>query len=549
MLPGASAGWPSSRCPQLAGPRRRRAARAARRRRRAVLARRRRLRDAAAEPVAAHLRLPRGLPRAGDRRRRRALRRDGGLGRARARAAEASGRSPASPAGASVATRGESRLAESSAPCPTRSTSPRASRRGHVLRTCLIGMALGRARGLGDDDRSAPLLRAPAQGRRAARATPRAPPRCSPPTTSAAKRALQAHATCDAPPARLPLGAARRRRATTGPSSAVQTARARWPAARACTASSSGCAASAAREIADGLGFPPATATAIHSLDEHWDGGGHPHGLRGRGRSRCWRASRAWRRPPRSSRRRAGRGGARRRPAARGRWFDPALVAAARRGAAPALPTDARRGRRGRRRTQPPERVLTADEARVSRVAHAFAEVIDAKSPSTGGHSHRVAALAGARGRAARAPADARELVRAALLHDIGKLGVSSRILDKPRPADRARVDGGARAPAQTEAALLARVAPLRPIAAVGGAITTSGSTAAATRAGCAATSCRSRRGCSPSPTSSRPHGGRPTAAVPRPRRWPGPPRRGRGPRRRLRRGARRFVAGRERLA
>ena len=47
----------------------------------AVLARRGRLRVAAPEPVAAHVRLPRGLPRARDRRRAGALHRDRGLGR------------------------------------------------------------------------------------------------------------------------------------------------------------------------------------------------------------------------------------------------------------------------------------------------------------------------------------------------------------------------------------------------------------------------------------------------------------------------------------
>ena len=36
-------------------------------------------------------------------------------------------------------------------------------------------------------------------------------------------------------------------------------------------------------EIAAGLGFPIGTADAIRSLDEHWDGSGHPRGLRRRG--------------------------------------------------------------------------------------------------------------------------------------------------------------------------------------------------------------------------------------------------------------------------
>src|SRR5271169_2888592 len=34
--------------------------------------------------------------------------------------------------------------------------------------------------------------------------------------------------------------------------------------------------------IARRIGFPEPVAQAIHSLDEHWDGGGYPDGLRGR---------------------------------------------------------------------------------------------------------------------------------------------------------------------------------------------------------------------------------------------------------------------------
>ncbi len=30
-----------------------------------------------------------------------------------------------------------------------------------------------------------------------------------------------------------------------------------------------------------------ATAQAVHSMDEHWDGGGHPEGRRGEGDSHC----------------------------------------------------------------------------------------------------------------------------------------------------------------------------------------------------------------------------------------------------------------------
>jgi putative nucleotidyltransferase with HDIG domain len=74
-----------------------------------------------------------------------------------------------------------------------------------------------------------------------------------------------------------------------------------------------------------------------------------------------------------------------------------------------------------------------AGDAELDRVAEAFGRVIDAKSPYTARHSAGVAAyavaIAGAMGMSAAAQ---RDLSRAGLLHDIGKLAVSSRILDKP---------------------------------------------------------------------------------------------------------------------
>ena len=60
--------------------------------------------------------------------------------------------------------------------------------------------------------------------------------------------------------------------------------------------------------------------------------------------------------------------------------------------------------------------------------------MIDAKSPFTARHSERVAEIAvgiGARARL-RAPTRRRDLRRAGLLHDVGKLAISNRILDKP---------------------------------------------------------------------------------------------------------------------
>ena len=67
-------------------------------------------------------------------------------------------------------------------------------------------------------------------------------------------------------------------------------------------------------------------------------------------------------------------------------------------------------------------------------MAEAFADVIDAKSPFTARHSERRRRLRrrliGQSARLGRG--ELRDLRRAGLLHDIGKLGVPNAILDKP---------------------------------------------------------------------------------------------------------------------
>jgi len=77
------------------------------------------------------------------------------------------------------------------------------------------------------------------------------------------------------------------------------------------------------------------------------------------------------------------------------------------------------------------------DDGYLDDITLAFALIVDSKSPYTGGHSERVTTfteiIASELG-----VSDARRrwLRRGALLHDIGKLGVSSRILDKPGKLD-----------------------------------------------------------------------------------------------------------------
>jgi HD-GYP domain-containing protein (c-di-GMP phosphodiesterase class II) len=87
---------------------------------------------------------------------------------------------------------------------------------------------------------------------------------------------------------------------------------------------------------------------------------------------------------------------------------------------------------------EPSQAIRTVDDDYLDDIADAFSEVVDAKSPFTAGHSRRVAVFADmVAEELALTPEHRRWLKRAALLHDIGKLGVSNSILDKQgRPTD-----------------------------------------------------------------------------------------------------------------
>jgi putative nucleotidyltransferase with HDIG domain len=85
------------------------------------------------------------------------------------------------------------------------------------------------------------------------------------------------------------------------------------------------------------------------------------------------------------------------------------------------------------------------DDDGLDEIARAFADIIDAKSPWTFRHSEKVAMYAKAIGEQLGFDAHTlRNTYRAGLLHDIGKLGVSSRILDKAGPlttTERAEIE------------------------------------------------------------------------------------------------------------
>ena len=192
-------------------------------------------------------------------------------------------------------------------------------------------------------------------------------------------------------------------------------------------------------QIAQMIGLSSRVADSIRTMDEHWDGGGYPYGLRGDrtplfgriiglaqvmeifwgdgGREHALRVARD----------------------RRGRWFEPALVDALRdfehdEEFWASLGNATLDGGIGEGAG---DLELPADQDRLDRIADAFALIIDAKSPFTSDHSRRVANYAvainrhlGDRG------VDAARLHRAGLLHDLGKLTVPNRILDKPGKLD-----------------------------------------------------------------------------------------------------------------
>ncbi len=188
--------------------------------------------------------------------------------------------------------------------------------------------------------------------------------------------------------------------------------------------------------IASMLALPTSTCDAIRSTEEHWDGNGMAAGLRGDAipmLSRIVSLAQTVEVFEQAFDVSTAYDVARTR---RGRWFDPLLVEIletfrddsefwSELRAADALSA--------LRKYEPPSRIVYADELRLDTVAEAFAKIIDAKSPYTARHSQNVAFLASRTATELGLPRrDVRALRRAALLHDVGKLGVSSTILDKP---------------------------------------------------------------------------------------------------------------------
>jgi HD-GYP domain-containing protein (c-di-GMP phosphodiesterase class II) len=226
-------------------------------------------------------------------------------------------------------------------------------------------------------------------------------------------------------------------------------------------------------DIARLMHFSEDVAAGIANLDEHWNGRGHPRGLRGDAIpvlsqiALMAQVADVFNTP-------RGRAAATCEIARRkGTWFGPQVVdaflkAADRAGFWERL---ADSGLQDHLFTlEPAQEVRIADEDQLDAIAEGFAQVVDSKSPYTNGHSERVSVVADLIAQELGWSAERRRwLRRAALLHDVGKLGVSNTILDKPGKLDVAEWEAIKRHPAYTEM-ILSRIGAFADMAVIAGA-------------------------------------------------------------------------------
>lgn len=223
-------------------------------------------------------------------------------------------------------------------------------------------------------------------------------------------------------------------------------------------------------DIARTLRFSTPVQQGIYHLDEHWDGSGRPGHL-------CGEAIPLYARIALLSQvtdvfhSHAGRAASIAEVQRRsGSWLDPTIVrhftnVASHEAlwdglASPFL--DARLSA-----LLPADEISEVDDDYLDDIAAAFGQVIDAKSPYTANHSARVGDLATRMAEILGVPqARRRGLRRAALLHDVGKLGVSNAILDKPGPLDEQEWQQ-MRGHANHTLAILDRIGPLHDMAAI----------------------------------------------------------------------------------
>ncbi|PLK49575.1 HD-GYP domain-containing protein [Uliginosibacterium sp. TH139] len=226
-------------------------------------------------------------------------------------------------------------------------------------------------------------------------------------------------------------------------------------------------------EIARKLRFDETVADGILHLDEHWNGGGKPLGIAGPAISLLARIALLAQvadvfftanGPAAAQQEVRTRSGS---------WFDPQLVRAFESVTQSVefwqtLASD--NIDRAVFALEPARDSVVLDDDYLDDIAAGFGQVVDSKSPYTAGHSERVALYTDMLAEELGLTAERRRwLKRAALLHDLGKLGVSNSVLDKPGKLDEAEWRAVQMHAAYTEQ-ILSRIGAFRELASVAGA-------------------------------------------------------------------------------
>ncbi len=204
-------------------------------------------------------------------------------------------------------------------------------------------------------------------------------------------------------------------------------------------------------DIVCNFGLSEQCADAIHARDEHWNGGGHPDQLRGEAAPLLARIVGVAQFLDRSLTEQGQSWAIESLQEQSGTRFDPELVRIAVAlhracmlwSGCEAGPLGAAAARYAAMDMEPGTPAVI-DSSQIDKVCEAFAGVVDARSPFTYRHSTGVTETADALAAELGLRPNQRKLIhRAALLHDLGKLSVSSEILNKPgqlEPHERATV-------------------------------------------------------------------------------------------------------------
>jgi HD-GYP domain-containing protein (c-di-GMP phosphodiesterase class II) len=193
------------------------------------------------------------------------------------------------------------------------------------------------------------------------------------------------------------------------------------------------------------IGMSDQTALAVRSLDEHWDGSGYPERLKETAISPLARVMLVAQHLDVFAQEKGAVQAMLVLRQRSGRWFDPEIVKAAeslyKRSAlwhqhssyGIQAPIDADKALRAAIIDLRPLEDDRVAGSHIDSICEAFAEVVDAKSSFTFRHSMGVTDAAGMIGSAMGLKPDRLQMLhRAALLHDLGKLRVPNSILDKP---------------------------------------------------------------------------------------------------------------------